>query len=180
MRSGSTPFLVRFSRGEGAGAAWGVGQGQDAEPQQAVYLQPGQVHVSSGPCSITTIVGSCVAVCLTDRTLGIGGMNHFQLPHHVGAEPSARYGTFATRQLIDGLLGLGCRKERLEAKVFGGAAIVSPLAARAGHLGAKNVRVAYEVLWDAGIPVIAEDVEGHKGRKIIYQTHDGTAWVRRL
>jgi chemotaxis protein CheD len=178
MRGGTTPFIVRFSRAEGAGATWGAGQAPRLP--EAVYLQPGQVHVSAAPCTITTIVGSCVSVCLTDRTLGVGGMNHFQLPQRTGAESSARYGTIATRQLIDDLLALGCRPEHLEAKVFGGASIVGPLIARAGHLGAKNVRVAYQILWDAGIPVIAEDVEGSKGRKVIYQTHDGTAWVRRL
>jgi len=138
------------------------------------------VHVAGEPCVITTIVGSCVAVCLADRASGIGGMNHYVLPDHLPCDGSARCGPSAMRKLIDSLLARGARKDRLEAKVFGGASILGTSALAAGRLGARNVQVAYEVLRQEGIPVVASDVEGNRGRKIIYHTHDGAAWVRRL
>jgi chemotaxis protein CheD len=149
-------------------------------PNDTHYLVPGDVHVAARPCVITTIVGSCVAVCLADRASGIGGMNHYVLPDHVARDSSARCGLPAMRKLIDSLLGCGARMDRLEAKVFGGASILGTSALAAGRLGARNVQLAYDVLRQEGIPVVASDIEGQRGRKIIYHTHDGAAWVRRL
>jgi chemotaxis protein CheD len=144
------------------------------------YLQPGALLASAEPHVVTTIVGSCVAVCLTDATAGVGGMNHFLLPHRVGSESSPRYGTIAVPLLIERVIALGARKHSLEAKVFGGAHVMGALSGRGGHLGEKNVELAFRLLWDAGIPVTAEDVNGERGRKVIFHTHNGSTWVRRL
>lgn len=155
--------------------------GQPPNPEvRKHYLSPAELHVSGEPCVITTIVGSCVAVCLTDRQAGAGGMNHFVLPERPDRGGSARYGPFAMEMLIESLLARGARRGQLEAKVFGGASLVAMSAGRIGRLGSRNVRVAYEALEAAGIPIVAADVEGHRGRKIIYHAHDGVAWVRRL
>jgi chemotaxis protein CheD len=155
------------------------GEGQ-AVDRRTFFLQPGQLVVSSSPCTITTILGSCVAVCLRDRLLNIGGINHYLLPHKVMSEHSARFGAIAIPELIGKLLALGCQTSRLEAKVFGGACVLGPSDSRGGHLGTKNVQLARGLLDQAGIRIVAEDVEGFRGRKIIYHTDDGTAWVRRL
>jgi chemotaxis protein CheD len=50
----------------------------------------------------------------------------------------------------------------------------------AGNLGQKNVQVAKAILLAEGIPIVAEDVDGERGRKLIFQTHDGAAWIRSL
>jgi chemotaxis protein CheD len=143
------------------------------------YLSPGDIVVSMDPCIVTTILGSCVSVCLTDPTIQVGGVNHYLMPHRDGQQ-STRFGDSATQILIERLIALGCRKERLEAKVFGGACLLCGDTVRGDHLGAQNVHMAYEILWQSGIPVTAEDVDGQRGRKLIYQTHDGVAWVKRL
>jgi chemotaxis protein CheD len=144
------------------------------------YLPPGQKVASAEPCLVTTILGSCVAVCLTDRGAGVGGVNHFLLPQRVSAEQSLRFGQVAIPSLVDAVVALGARRARLVAKVFGGAQVLRPWARGGDHLGAQNVSLALLLLKDLGIPVVAQDVNGDRGRKLRYHTADGTAWVKRL
>lgn len=147
----------------------------------AVYLHPGQLHAAPAPAVVTTILGSCVSVCLYDTRRGIGGINHFQLPHHATEqEASPRFGPAAVRMLMDEVLRLGAARHALEAKLFGGACVLEPAATAARPLGAQNVAIARELLADAGIPVRAEDVGGDRGRKLIFRVDDGAAWVRTL
>jgi chemotaxis protein CheD len=148
--------------------------------RREVYLMPGRLHVSSEPCAVTTVLGSCVAVCLTDLDRQIGGMNHYALPCRLAGEDTLRCGAFALERLLEALLGLGSRARSLTAKVFGGARISSHGGKRASQLGAQNVALAREFLGAAGIPIVAEDVGGFRARKLIYFTDDGTAWIRRL
>ncbi len=86
----------------------------------------------------TTILGSCVAACLHDPLAGVGGMNHFLLPGDDNEDPgNLRYGVHAMELLINALLGLGAKRDRIEAKLFGGAHVVHNLA----DIGARNVCV---------------------------------------
>lgn len=143
------------------------------------YLHPGQLFASGGQCTISTILGSCVSVCLFDRHRGIGGANHFLLPHDVrGVAQPARYGPPAIRELLARLQRLGASPSTLEAKIFGGAAMIVEPSGSARRLGAMNVAVAREILHDAAIPIRAEDVGGARGRKLLFQVHDGSAWTR--
>jgi chemotaxis protein CheD len=151
------------------------------EEVKSLYLHPGQMIVSSSPCSISTILGSCVAVCLYDEERGVGGMNHFLLPHFAGRGPvSARFGNVATEDLVNRLLSAGARREALRAKVFGGANVLESLRGAAASLGHSNVEVARRVLREQDIAVVAEDVVGNRGRKLIFRTDDGSALVRFL
>jgi chemotaxis protein CheD len=144
---------------------------------QQAYLHAGHMVVSSDPCRVTTVLGSCVAVGLWDPTSGVGGVNHFLLPQ--GSE-SVRFGNVAVRTLIREVVAAGGRRRWLQAKLFGGACVLRAFKSGSSHLGQKNVEVARQILIDEGIPVAAEDVEGERGRKLIFQTHDGAAWVRSL
>lgn len=146
-----------------------------------VYLHPGQFHVSSEPAAVTTILGSCVAVCLWDPLLKVGGINHYLLPHWAGGvAASFRYGNVAVQCLIESLLSLGCVKDRLAAKLFGGARVIEAFKEGENHLGMKNVGVARRLLEEAGIGIVGEDVGGRYGRKLIFQTDDGVVWVKSL
>ncbi len=146
------------------------------------YLYPGQFFCSRSPVLVTTILGSCVSVCLTDRASRVGGVNHFLLPHWAGSgRATPRFGNVAISSLIEGLLQLGARLSSLEAKVFGGASVLG------GHpasgtlaLGDRNVEVARRLLDQEGIPIVAEDVGGDRGRKLLFQSDDGTVWVKKL
>lgn len=146
-----------------------------------VYLHPGHLHVSLVPCTMTTILGSCVAVCLWDPISRVGGMNHFLLAHHPAGEPdSARYGDSAVEQLISATLRAGGIQGKIQAKLFGGACVLGSATSGTHHLGLKNVMVARERLAAHGIRVVSEDVEGSRGRKIHFQTLDGVVLVRTL
>jgi chemotaxis protein CheD len=145
----------------------------------SVYLHPGQQHASADPCVITTILGSCVSVCLFDAGRRVGGANHFLLPQHGGdGNEASRYGPTAVRRLRDRLMELGAHPEQLEARVVGGANMLSAFHNGERHLGLRNVDVARQVLAEVGIPIVAEDVGGTRGRKLAFSTSDGTTWVR--
>jgi chemotaxis protein CheD len=147
--------------------------------RSTLYLHPGRLFVSSEAIAASTILGSCVSVCLWDPLLRNGGANHFLLPYHGRHDPSAaRFGNLATQQLIDQLVGLGSQKRNLQAKMFGGACVIEAFRGRGRHLGEKNIDAARAVLAENGIPIVAEDVGGHRGRKLIFHTDTGTALVR--
>ena len=145
------------------------------------YVHVGQLFASAEPRTVTTILGSCVAVCLWDPVLGAGGLNHFLLPQCVSnGTSSPRFGNVAITQLIAMLQRFGCSAGRLKAKLFGGASVIESAPREAGSLGMQNVALARRMLWDAGITVVAEDIGGSQGRKLVFQTADGAAWVRKL
>jgi len=154
----------------GPPATWGA----------SVYLQPGELHVGQTPCTLTTIVGSCVAVCMHDSDAQVGGANHYLLPYNLNSGDALRYGAVSIPRLVDELVRRGARKSRLEAKVFGGACMLMTARTRAQHLGAQNVRLAQRLLAEHGIPIVAQDVEGDRARRIFYRTDSGAVWLKRL
>ena len=149
--------------------------------RQSIYLHPGQLVATREPAVVTTILGSCVAVCLWDEVAGAGGVNHYLLPEGPGTDTGAlRFGNVATEALIDRLLRLGAQRGRLRAKVFGGACISASFTGQTPHLGATNVARALDVLAREGLRVDARDTGGRRGRKLLFQTDDGVAWVKEL
>jgi chemotaxis protein CheD len=179
---------------ERQGAAWtgaaaeAVDEREAASPRDEardlirVYLQPGQLYASGQPSAVTTVLGSCVAICLWDPVESVGGMNHYLLPFFAGnaSQGSPRFGNVAVAQLVERLVALGAARGRLQAKVFGGACVLEAFQARQGHLGEKNAGVAFKLLEELGIPIVSRDVGGRSGRKLIFHTDLGTAWVARL
>ena len=155
----------------------------DAAPDAggALYLHAGQIHASADPCRVTTILGSCVAVCVWDPESRVGGVNHFLLPFCAdNALATPRFGNVAVARLVERVLALGGRRGRLRAKVFGGACVIEAFRAGGRHLGQKNVEAALRVLDERAIPVVASDVGGQRGRKLVFDTGAGAAWVRGL
>lgn len=150
------------------------------QAEEHVYLYPGALWVGQEPAVITTVLGSCVAVCLWSET--IAGINHFILPWG-GIAPSARYGNHALAMLLDNLRELGAEKRDLYAAIFGGASVLGNRNGRASGevpLGRRNLIEAREFLALHEIPVIREDVGGGEGRKLTFRTLDGTTIVRKL
>lgn len=149
-------------------------------PLADVFLYAGQVYVSKERRIVLTILGSCVATCLWDCGGRGGGLNHYALPDAALEGASARHGPEAFRILMERLRAVGCRKEDLAAKVFGGASLGMP-SAEAGHgLGERNVALARHLLELNEIRIEAVDVGGSYGRKLLFDTQQGTAWVETL
>ena len=146
-----------------------------------VYIHSGQLHVSDEPCAITTILGSCVAVCIWDVVHGFGGATHYLLPYRASVDHSSlRFGNFAVEELIGQLLNMGGSRRNLQSKLFGGACIFAGIKRIDEQLGTKNVEVALRMLQQNEIPVITHDVGGPRGRKLIFNTDSGDAWVKLL
>lgn len=178
---------VMFGMGDLAERMASLVAGEPESPQPAAdarplaYVHVGHVFVSATPRVATTVLGSCVSVCLWDPALGAGGLNHFLLPHQgTPGEPSPRYGDVAVEQLLEALDKLGCRRRQLRAKLFGGASVVDGSRSGGESLGMRNVAMARELLAATGISVVAEDVGGTQGRKLVFHTDTGAAWVRRI
>lgn len=158
-------------------------RGVDGNGAPVVYLLPAELVAVGGdsPRTLTTILGSCVSVCLWDRRGRGGGMNHYLLPRgSAEAQPSPRYGATAIPMLISRIVALGAERSDLRAKVFGGAHVLETSPAGGRTLGGDNVQLAIATLRDEGIQVISEDVGGARGRKLAFNTFDGTALVWRL
>ncbi|WP_437337336.1 chemotaxis protein CheD [Sorangium sp. So ce394] len=142
---------------------------------------PGQLFVSPEPTSVTTIVGSCVAICLWDPTTGVGGMNHYVLPGCPSAGmASVRFADIACQRLLEQLMDLGASSRALQARVVGGACLISAFRERGTHLGAQNVDAGLGFLRVAGIRIAQLDTGGNRGRKIVFRTHDGAISIQAL
>lgn len=140
------------------------------------HIVQGDHRVSSNPEeSLLTILGSCVAACLYDPVRGVGGMNHFLLADGDGQE-AMRYGAYAMEVLINDLLKLGASRDRLEAKLFGGAKIME----RLNDIGAENVLFARRFLATEGIPIVGESLGGRRARRIEFWPVGGRARQREI
>jgi chemotaxis protein CheD len=149
--------------------------------RKRVYLLPGNLHASDEPSQIATILGSCVSICLWDKRRRAGGMNHFLLPASAEDGPtSSRFADVATLMLLEQLRAVGCQRADLVAKIYGGSAVFRSENQYAASLGAKNVAAALHLMQNAGIPVVAQETGGERGRKVIFHTDDGIVWSRRI
>ena len=147
-----------------------------------ITVAPGEHEITSAKDEIVaTVLGSCISVCLRDSHSGVGGLNHFLLPkNNGGTDTSAgeRYGDTAMEVLINGLLKRGAKRANFEAKVFGGARVLSGATMLA--IGDGNIAFVTEFLNREGIQTVSKDVGGTRSRRIHYQPSTGRAWVQHV
>jgi chemotaxis protein CheD len=140
-----------------------------------INLVQGDFKVSADPDVIfTTLLGSCVAACIRDPEVGVGGMNHFLLPGVEVASNATQAESFAVHLmelLLNGLMRQGAHRDRLEAKVFGGARMMKGLS----DIGKKNTEFAKRFLKYEGIRLLGGDTGGEQGRRIQYCPVSGRA-----
>ncbi len=137
------------------------------------YLYPSNIFSSRELYHITTLLGSCVAVCLYDRRQQFGGMNHFMLPLWNGnGLASPKYGNIAILQLLQKMESLGSNRNDMVAKVFGGASVLD-ISTDLFNVGERNADQAVAELNALRINVVASSVKGDKARKIIFNTFTG-------
>jgi chemotaxis protein CheD len=142
----------------------------------AVKILPGEYFVDNEDILVMTTLGSCIAACLWDRQAQVGGMNHFMLPE--GAGDSGRYGSFAMELLINELMKRGASKSRMEAKIFGGGAVIAGM--NTINVGERNTNFVLDYLKTERIPVVSKDVMDVYPRKVCFLPHSGKAMVKRL
>ena len=146
-----------------------------------VKVFPGEFYVTRKADEVLlTVLGSCVSACIRDPLAGVGGMNHFMLPHHKSGSwgddlKSTRFGNFAMEKLINELIKAGCSRERMEVKVFGGGNVIESTSA----VGSDNAKFVLRYLEAEGLSCAAQDLGGTLPRRIQYFPATGRV-VRRL
>jgi len=142
------------------------------------FIHVGEIHIGARPTEISTILGSCVAVCLYDNVQRIGSMNHYLVPLWNGnGLQSPKYGNISIPRLIESMENVGCRIQDMEAKVFGGGNVID-VSSESMMIGRKNILIAQEVLKEYGIPITAKDVGGERGRRIMMRSDTGKIFLK--
>ncbi|MGH1462014.1 MAG: chemotaxis protein CheD [Neptuniibacter sp.] len=146
----------------------------------AVKVAPGEFYVSNSDMVITTVLGSCISVCIHDPVKKLGGLNHFMLPNSGSNDDlsrSMRYGFFAMEQLINELMKYGCRRESLQIKLTGGGEMIR---SAINQIGQQNIDFILQYLKDEGLNFIASDLGGNRARKVAYFPLEGRMLVNKL
>lgn len=150
--------------------------------RMAVKLLPGEYFVTTGSTVLLTVLGSCVAACLQDPHARVAGMNHFMLPDDGDSGPDAagamRYGSHAMDVLLREMVKAGAQRGRLQAKVFGGAAVLPNMPTF--NIGDRNADFVLRYLRAEQIDVHAQDLGGAHARRLCFLPESGKAVVRRL
>jgi chemotaxis protein CheD len=137
-------------------------------------LWSGDLVVAASPVRMSTVLGSCVSVCLFDPARRFGGMNHYLVP---GGGNTANHGEWATAHLIERMRQLGSATGELQSKVFGGGCPLK-LANESYAVGTENVAVARRVLAAHGIPIVAERVGHGAGVRLFFENWTGVVWLK--
>lgn len=159
---------------------------EESQGSGTVSVKMGELYVTESTEVISTILGSCVAACVRDRELGIGGMNHFMLPNfsvrenntweYTSVNTAARYGTHAMEFLVNTILERGGKRNNLEFKLFGGGDILGIFSS----VGQNNVRFIREYMNIEGYGIAAECLGASYPIKLNYTPANGVAKVKRL
>jgi chemotaxis protein CheD len=145
------------------------------------FLLPGQLQVATAPARFSTILGSCVTLCLWDRKRRIGGMNHVLLPDGSAEAPNKyRYANIANKALLEQMIAAGCRLDDMVAGIYGGATIYGFDADSTNSIGTKNIAAVLDFLKSTGIPVASQETGGRHGRKIMFDLQSGATTVEEL
>jgi chemotaxis receptor (MCP) glutamine deamidase CheD/FixJ family two-component response regulator len=145
--------------------------------EKRIFLLPGEMAVSRQPVVLATLLGSCVAVCLFNKSIKAGGMNHYMLPTGTNAEMKGKYGDYSTHKLFEMMQRLDPNTNNLVAQIYGGGAVVGHLNTGVG-IGEKNIEIALQLLDHYGVKIIKRDVGGTNGRKIFFNTDTGEIQMR--
>ena len=143
------------------------------------FLMSGEFIVSNVPTKISTVLGSCVAVCIWDPETIIGGMNHYLLPgSHEDLAGDPNKGISSIKMLVNSMLNRGCSIQSLKAKVFGGGSALLP--GNRFNVNKQNVDIAFSTLAELGISVSNHHTGGPVGRRITFNTGNGKVQLKLL
>lgn len=148
------------------------------EDIEKVFLYPAAIAVAPVPTYISTLLGTCVAVCLWDVRTKVGGMNHYLLPLWNGEGlASPKYGNIAIEKLVSQMESVGAARKNMVAKIFGGR-MHSETGTVAYNIGLRNGQLARQMLAELSIRIVAENVGGENGMTIRFDTSTGIVKLR--
>jgi len=144
------------------------------------FIYPAGLAIEKEPHILSTLLGSCVVVCIWDIKLKIGGMNHYLLPLWNGdGLASPKFGNIAIEVLIEKMMRLGCNQNNMAAKVFGGASMLNSHS-EMFNIGLRNAELAQNMLTKAGLKIVSSSTGGMLGRKVLFNTYTGDAFLKFL
>lgn len=156
--------------------------------REAVYLNPGELHIARRPTDISTLLGSCVAIALHHPKSGLGALCHALLPHARSVnKPQAtetgeecfRYVDCALRHMIAAFDERETPRREIVAKLFGGADMFET--PNDMHtVGVQNIEAARRILSEGSIILSVEQVGGDRGRKLHFLTDTGDVLMKRI
>lgn len=150
-----------------------------------VTVHPGGYYIGQGNEIISTILGSCISVCIFDRKKKIAGLNHFLLPGTEESKASVmagpgnattRYGDWAMETLLNEMFKIGASRNCLIFKVFGGSAMFK----NSLEVGQRNADFVFKFLKDECYDLESFDIGGDKARKVHFNTLTGEVKVKKL
>ncbi len=151
----------------------------------SLYLKPGEVLIREAPARIVTVLGSCVSVTMHHRGSGLGAICHGVLPNCRHKKLCAGDCDHMFRYLDCSLLYMlymfrqrGISEKEIEVKLFGGADTLA--SKRENTIGGQNVRIALHIIGLEKMRVTAADVGDSFGRKMIFFSHTGEVFLKRL
>lgn len=158
------------------------------EVQNKIFLRGGDFFATKEEIILSTILGSCVAVCLYDQFNGVMGMNHIILPRNkyqkniACASEDGKYGHCAMELLLEKMLTLGANIHNIKAKAFGGSSMYGTSKSSRGDycIGDKNTSFIRLFLSDLNIPLVSEDLGGFVGRNINFFPNTYAVEVKKL
>ena len=152
----------------------------------AAKIMPGEYYVTTHGEMIATVLGSCVAACIRDIKLNIGGMNHFMLPEigktnkqkweDTPVSFETRYGNVAMERLINVIIANGGNRKNMEVKLFGGSKVLDMTT----DIGGKNIEFVKHYLQVERLGIAAIDVGGVYPRKVLYYPSSGRVKIKKL
>jgi chemotaxis protein CheD len=139
--------------------------------------------VCKNPTILTCIgLGSCLAIVLHDPKLHLGALGHAMLPNYeegIDKTNPAKYVDTSVPLMVDELIRRGSLKKNIRAKLIGGAQMFSFISPNTFDVGKRNIESAKYALKNEGIPIIAKDVGGKRGRTISFDIRTGLVQVRK-
>ena len=156
------------------------------ELAEFVFLKPGELFTGQSPARVKTVLGSCVAITVRDRRLGLAAMAHCLLPEagapadELPRQEALRFVDTTIDLLLNAFRRQGARAGDLEIKLFGGADGLSLDPQSGAGVGSRNVDAAHALLAARGFTPAAAVVGGRRGRVIEFDTESGEVRVRVL
>ena len=153
------------------------------------YLKPGDLMFCRSACEVTTVLGSCVAVTLFSAQMGLGAICHAMLPAPQNGDDASLMGgkrwkfvCYAIEELISCFQQPGLPPSAVEVKIFGGGHLLHGSDVHNGGytVGSANVALARTMLAQAGFAIVAGDIGGAFGRKVVFNTKTGSVHVKTL
>ncbi len=153
--------------------------------QRIIKVGMAELDIIQEPGILTTLgLGSCVGIILYDPTIKIGGLAHIMLPSSKQIKNNSNKAKFADtgiQFLFDKMLGKGCQKSRIIAKITGGSQMFSFQSNNdMMKIGQRNILATKETLNSLNIPIIAEDTGGNYGRTIEFHTTNGKLIIKTI